>query len=111
MRVLGFSKKWSKLYQPDFTTFRYARKDRDWEIEEKVQIVYHPRSKDREVLGFAEIVKKECGKITDYGFVTDAVAKEDGFADRQSMLVWFQETYTQEQICSKPMNKLTLRRI
>lgn len=34
MRILGFSKKWDKLNNGKFTTFRYPRKDslvgRDW---------------------------------------------------------------------------------
>jgi len=30
MRILGFSKKWDKLKDPEFTTFRFERKDKDW---------------------------------------------------------------------------------
>jgi len=57
MRILGFSKKWAKLNNKLlFTTFRFPRKDKDWEIEEVVQIVYKPRSKEREPLGIARII-------------------------------------------------------
>ena len=44
MRILCFSKKWGKLnkqwFSPNlltFTTFRFPRRDRDWEVEEVVQ--------------------------------------------------------------------------
>ncbi len=54
MRILGFSRKWPKLYNPVHTTFRYPRKDadrgRDWHEGEHVQEVYHPRHKDHEVM-------------------------------------------------------------
>jgi len=30
MRILGVSKKWDKLQRPEWTTFRFARKDKDW---------------------------------------------------------------------------------
>lgn len=60
MRILGFSQKWHKLNNGIlFTTFRFPRKDKDWEIEEVVQIVYKPRSKQREPLGIARIIRKE----------------------------------------------------
>ena len=99
MRVLGFSKKWTKLNNPIiFTTFRFPRKDRDWEAEEIVQVVYKPRSKDREVLGIARIIRKEkkdLNKRWQYyslkvpntpDMITPLEAKEDGFpggADRR----------------------------
>ena len=64
MRILGFSKKYGKLSKPwyardihTFTTFRYPRRDRDWEVEEIVQVVYKPRSKEREPLGIARIIR------------------------------------------------------
>ena len=60
MRIIGFSKKWDKLNNELlFTTFRYPRRDRDWEVEEVVQVVYKPRSKDREPLGIARIIRKQ----------------------------------------------------
>ena len=96
MRIIGFSKKWGKLdkkwYEPNlltFTTFRYPRKDRDWEIEEVVQVVFKPRSKEREVLGIARIIRievKDFGekshniqKDTPGSFITFEEATEDGF--------------------------------
>ena len=66
MRILGFSKKWGKLnkqwFKRDyhtFTTFRYPRRDRDWEVEEVVQVVFKPRSKERQPLGIARIIRIE----------------------------------------------------
>ena len=31
MRIISFSVMWPKLQQPRFTTFRFPRKDKDWE--------------------------------------------------------------------------------
>lgn len=59
MRILGFSQQWPKLQANEFTTFRFARKDRDWEVGEMVQIVLHPRTKHLAHLGVAEIIAKE----------------------------------------------------
>ncbi len=59
MRIIGFSKKWSKLSQPTFTTFRVERKDKDWFTGESVRVVVQPRTKGREPLGIAQIINKE----------------------------------------------------
>lgn len=60
MRILGFSKKWPKLKEPEFTTFRFERKDKPHYVGEQLQIVIQPRRKGGgEKLGIAEIVKKE----------------------------------------------------
>ena len=59
MRIISFTEKWSKLEQPIFTTFRYPRIDRDWQIGEMVQVFYKNRSPKREKLGVAQIIGKE----------------------------------------------------
>ena len=98
MRILGFSKKWDKLNKPwyardihTFTTFRYPRRDRDWEVEEVVQVVYKPRTKEHEPLGIARIIRKEerdlSKKYSDYlvsppDLITTSDAEEDGFTGR-----------------------------
>ena len=103
MRILGFSKKWPKLnkqwYERDlhtFTTFRYPRRDSDWGVEEVVQIVYKPRSKEREPLGIARIIRietKDMGKncysfyhyadaMKDSEIILTSEAEEDGFTGR-----------------------------
>jgi len=98
MRILGFSKKWDKLdkdwYARDihtFTTFRYPRRDRDWEVEEVVQVVYKPRSKEREPLGIARIIRiqpKDMSKQYNHYLVSPpdliiaSEAEEDGFTGR-----------------------------
>ena len=114
MRVLGFSKKWPKLSNPEFTTFRYPRKDRDWQVGELVQLVYHPRSKDREVLGTAEIVLKEKRNVnitstfSDIPQVSYVEAVRDGFVNQVDMVSWFAKTYGGN--ANPIMNKLTLRK-
>ena len=118
MRIFGFSKKWGKLQQPDFTSFRYPRADsdkgRDWRVGETVQIVFHPRSKEREIMGTAEIIGKEprnlelSGKFTDAALlITDEEAIADGFTSAVEMHDWMVETYrcNFEDI----INKLTFR--
>lgn len=86
MRIVGFSKKWTKLQQPEFTTFRWPRKDsdigRDWHNREIVKIVYRPRH-EKEFLGIAQIINKEpkqCQTITE----TEAIT--DGFDDVGAMM-------------------------
>jgi hypothetical protein len=121
MRILGFSKKWDKLKRTEFTTFRYPRKDRDWEINEIVQAVYKPRSKNREILGMAQIIKKELramalqGDKTGMPHITNEEAIADGFPDTEvqhgyfSMWEFLWDYYGGERLISEPMNKLTLK--
>ena len=125
MRILGFSKKWDKLNNDTFTTFRFKRHDkRDWFVGEIVQIVYKPRSKEREVLGIAKIENKEL-KDMSWAYkklaklkITNAEANEDGFPDGYDkhgyaksgylfMCEWLFDTYGEKLSC-EPMNKLTL---
>ncbi len=126
MRILGFSKKWNKLEQDTFTTFRFGRKDKNWQVGEVVQIVYKPRSKEREPLGSAVILNKEprCmfrlgSKLTEPK-VTNDEANEDGFPDgrdqygnRKSgyyfMWEWLFDTYGGQRLIDEPMNKLSLK--
>ena len=97
MRILGFSKKWPKLYKNSddlFTTFRCPRADKDWAVGELVQIVYKPRSKEREKLGIVRIEVKELKSffwMIPYKVdqivtrVTNKEAIEDGFDDLKDM--------------------------
>jgi len=128
MRELGFSQKWGKLNNDIlFTTFRFPRKDKDWQIEEVVKIVYKPRSKQREVLGVARIIRKEpkdLNKQFHYylgGYyqpntldtITPDEAENDGFTgmhgggDTEKMKRFFLDTYGYSK-CKEPINKLTL---
>jgi len=104
MRILGFSKKWPKLEQPEFTTFRFARNDKDWEVGEAVQVVYKPRSKGREPLGNAQIISKES---RDCGALTKEEAIEDGFVSRFEMFAWITRVHG-TRWAYEEMNKLTL---
>jgi len=86
MRIIGFSKMWPKLnkqwYERDlhtFTTFRYPRRDRDWEVEEVVQVVYKPRSKERIPLGIARIIRIEPKNMSrnHWRYVSNTEARAD----------------------------------
>lgn len=128
MRILGFSKKWPKLQEPEFTTFRFSRRDRDWQVGEIAQIVYKPRSKEREILGIAQIINKEPRCMARLGSkliepkVTNTEANEDGFSDghdqygnRKSsyffMWEFLWDSYGGKRLLNEPMNRLTLRRV
>ncbi len=85
MRILGFSKvDWrnyethqdSKMLQPEFTTWRWPRKDRDWAVGEVVSVVVRTRSPHRLILGEAEISANES---VDIYRITDIDARTDGF--------------------------------
>uniref|UniRef100_A0A6M3LCY4 ASCH domain-containing protein n=1 Tax=viral metagenome TaxID=1070528 RepID=A0A6M3LCY4_9ZZZZ len=86
MRILGFSKKWAKLNNDEFTTFRYRRKDaglgRDWHNGETLKIVYHPRH-EHEFLGIAQVIRKEPKQCQ---MITDEEAIADGFQDVGEMM-------------------------
>jgi len=114
MRILGFSKKWYKLQRDEFTTFRFPRKDKDWQEGEVVQVVYKPRSKEREVLGLAKIVSIEqrlFGRslrvVDHYLVITNIEAHQDGFPCYGDMALWFREQYG-NRIFSEPINRLAL---
>lgn len=111
MRILGFSKKWDKLRQGEFTTFRFSRKDKDWQRGELAKVVYKPRGKDGKVLGVAHIIDKELRKfgITFPKYmISDDEARDDGFDGYIAMRDWFLDIYG-KRILDEPMNKLTLR--
>ena len=106
MRILGFSQKWPKLQQDEFTTFRYPRKDsdrgRDWHFMEIVKIIYHPRH-EHEYLGIAQIIAKNCMQIQ---MITDEEAIADGFEDSAAMM-----EFLNSPVGYTAINKLTIRYI
>lgn len=114
MRELGFSQLWPKLAKPRCTTFRFARRDKDWYVGETVKVLYKARShKDRSVLGLAVIVERVPRWVaphltqTDIRHVSVAEAKADGFADLETMRDYMFKAYW-TRYWSEPMNKLTL---
>lgn len=132
MREMGFSRKdWMnyltntpKLEESFFTTYRFPRKDSDWEVRENVTIVYKPRTKDREVLGTARITWK-APKFFFYHphglfkerIITDEDARADGFRSSHEMYLAFVKMHGKEKIDGSPilrgpydgkLNKLTL---
>lgn len=128
MRILGVREKWDKLRQPRWTTFRFARKDQDWQVGEIVQVVYKPRRKGGgEKLGIAEIIGKEKRWVGwantlihwihsqndilpggwGWGTVSYKEAVEDGFEGVLDMIRWMTKTY-KDRNNQEMMNKLTL---
>lgn len=113
MRILGFSVKWPKLLEPEFTTFRLCRRDKDWQVSELVQVVFKPRSKEREILGIAVILSKEprrlCGSsVPHYRYITAYEAIEDGFNSLSDMEAWLLKAHG-GRIREELINKLTVR--
>lgn len=116
MRILGFSKKWDKLNKAKFTTFRFPRKDKDWQVDEIVQVVYKPRRKGGgERLGVAKIISKErrwvftARKPRGQKVVTPQEARKDGFKSYVDMAMWLVNTYGHQRLVNEPINKLTLK--
>lgn len=117
MRILGFSKKdWVnyltgnlKLEEDIFTTFRFQRHDRDWEVGEVVQVVSKPRTKGRELLGIAMIVGK-APRWVSLGWVevSELEAKADGFSGISAMIDTMAKMHHNRNY-SEPMNKLTVQ--
>jgi hypothetical protein len=108
---MGFSVKWHKLQQPIFTTFRLPRKDKDWSIGEQVQIVYHPRSKDREKLGEAIITNVEARSFDPAMApkITDDEAIADGFGGgAEAMRLWLENAHGHFS-ASTIFHKITLK--
>lgn len=110
MRIISFSKKWDKLNQSEFTTFRFPRADadrgRDWHEGETVQVFYKSRTPARFKYGDAVIIKVEKRFLRD---ITNAEAKADGFPGGfGEMLAWLLDTHG-KRVYSGTMNKLTLK--
>jgi len=112
MRILGVTEKWDKLKQPQWTTFRFARKDKDWQVGEVVQVVYKPRRKGGgEKLGVAKIINKAARRMVTPPLESDTLyweAKADGFASYNLMWEWLWSRY-RNRLFTEPMNKLTLQ--
>jgi len=127
MRILGFSKKWPKLQQKEFTTFRLPRRDRDWEVGEYAQIVVKPRSKGGgEKLGIAKIISKEqrspvkLAPLDGIPVITDDEALADGFEGEYNrygiwkspyfvMWEYLWDAHDIRRLMAEPLNKFTLR--
>lgn len=127
MRILGFQRKWDKLNRTYpyvayelalsdeeassavfFTTFRYPRLDKDWQVGELVQVVIKPRSKERKFVYYAEIIKIEPIAMSD---IIAQMAWADGFSSLGAMMDWLANTYGNDYrwLWRKPMNRIFLR--
>jgi hypothetical protein len=111
MRILPVTKEWPKLRYPSWPTFRFTRRDKDYYEGEIVQVVLHPRSPHRKVLGIAVIERKEVrrfpGTQLDAPRITEAEALEDGFVGVYDMQYWFYKTHGL-RVRREPLNKLTV---
>jgi len=108
MREFGFSRNWgNKLNSNAFTTFRFKRKDKDWQLGETVRIVMSPRSKKRQVLCVATIMTKEQRYASE---ISDSEAIIDGFNDRWEMERALLDMYGVERVDNEPFFKYTLKR-
>lgn len=110
MRILGFEQHWGKLdHQLDdlFSTFRYPRRDKDWQRGERVNVVVKPRTKGRQCLGLAKIINICPVHPED---ITDEMAQMDGFTDAQEMLNYLAHQYAKDErwLSRKPINQLLL---
>lgn len=90
MRIISFQQNWldhvtnkPKLSEPEFTTYRFPRKDRGWSAGEIVKVVYRTRSKDRVELGEAKIVALQATPS-----ISDFDAQRDGFENREAMFAF-----------------------
>jgi len=105
MRILGFSKRWAKLEQKEFSTFRLPRRDQDWAVGEQVQVVFQPRRKGGgEFLGEAEIINNKSKVIRE---ISEEEAITDGFANAFYMWLWLKTAHKGISM-EDTMNKLTL---
>lgn len=116
MRIMGFSKvDWrnyitgqdSKMLQPEFTTWRWPRKDKDWQEGERIQVVVRPRFPHRLILGEATIIEVE--SKADY-LITDNDARADGFPGRHDLAMYLmRERHSRGISFTTEPNKITLR--
>jgi len=111
---MSFSKKWQKLSNPEFTTFRYPRADKNWFVGEFIQVWYKQRSPQREKLGVAEITKIEQRELDpDFArklsipFITNEEAIADGFENYVTMIEFMEKQYGLDYISL--FNKLTIK--
>lgn len=109
------------MKQDTFTTFRFMRRDRDWEIREFTQVVLEPRSPKRQYLGIVQIINKE-PRISSLwpparriftsplpALITEEEAIADGFASLAEMEAWLIKAHGRERVENEIINKLTLR--
>ena len=114
MRIISFSKKWQKLSNLEFTTFRFPRADKDWYVGEMVQVYFKNRSPQREKLGEAQIIGKEKRELDSWfveqevaPLVSEQEAMADGFSSVEDMTQYMEKQYGLDYISL--FNKLTLR--
>jgi hypothetical protein len=103
---------WGKLQNDEFTTFRFARRDKDYQVEEKLQAWYRQRSPKRQYLFNVEVVSKYPKWLIDANglYINVEEAKEDGFETPELMFTFLHKAHG-KRVYREPINKLTLRKI
>ena len=89
------------MSNPEFSTFRYPRGDKDWYVGEQVQVFFNSRSPQREKLGIAQLIMIEDRELDPWSskqsviaLITDKEAFEDGFpGGRMEMIEYMEKTY------------------
>lgn len=116
MRIISFEQDWPKLHRTRFTTFRFPRRDRDWEPGELVKVVVKARTAERLYLGIAKISIMVTNRIfpcligTFPGTnvpITTQEAIEDGFWTMVDMNDHFVGMHG-KRLLQEPLNKLVL---
>jgi len=115
MRIIGFSRMdWQdfihqcpKLTKPEFSTFRWQRKDTPYYQNETVQVVLKPRTKTRLILGTAQIKEVEVRKLW---HINQDEAREDGFARAWELMSYLAGEKRRRQLPpNHPLNRLILK--
>ena len=111
MRIISFTEMWPKLSKPEFTTYRFPRKDfdrgRDWHLGENLWAYYRSRSPARKCLGVVRIVDKSSTWVTAIDY---AAAVDDGFPGGISeMTDWLEKAHKCKIDQTTRINKLTLQ--
>jgi len=128
MREMWVKEKWRRADDEVlFSNYQFPRKDRDWNLEEVVRIVYNPITKDRTVMGIARIIRiqpkdlKRTWQFYPYpnypntpDMITPTDAEEDGFTgmhgggDTKKMESYYRKKYGWSRCEREPINKITL---
>jgi len=112
MRTLSVSTEWLKLREPEFTTFKLPRKNKNWDVGEIVKVVYKLQSKEREKLGIAKIIDKEQKILKE---ISEEEARNEGFLSVEDMIRWAMKRYNDRiekgavNIEEEAINKLKLK--
>lgn len=117
MRILSFSHEWVdytvnriKWENDFFTTWRFPRRDKDWQVNETVQVWFKSRSPNRRFLCQAQILAKTTRHVDEPDCITYLDALHDGFKSQEAMYDYLEKTHG-ERLKKETINKLYLKRL